>query len=315
MANLTTSADILDFALGFVGEPTDGSSQYDADAILFLNEIYQQMLDDDRVEWEPNLKDPPGHIYFEIPIEGGTVNVQQDSVTAEFSAAPTPIVDSDVGGWFLKVGDDPQIYHMASISSTTGTLTQKYVKADNATATYKLFKLDYTLAADVKNLVAPMQVFTTQYGAFSPGEISFLSASQLLKDYPLKDVQQDRPSYFTFTGEQKVRFNRYPGERAIAYYEYEIIATDLADNATEPVIPRTERRVLAWGTTWLLAKHMNESQAGIASQLYNFGMEKIRRKEAKQMVKASREYGRLIYRPEQVRRFGVLRTESGMIIG
>lgn len=314
MANITTSADILDFAQDFLGEPTDGTSDYDAETIVFLNEIYQQILDDEKMFIPSAKKDPPGSLFLEPYITTGTVAVTQDSKTATFSTTPSAAKDTNVTGWWLKIDDEPEVYYISSISTATATLNEFYVGTTNSTANYKLFKLDYTLATDLKDLVSPMVVFSAQSGHGTEAQVEGLGEDVFRRNFPLKIIEEGIPTHFMRIGEQKIRFNKYVTSRELVLYPYIIEATDLADNSTEPLLPRTERRVLAWGVTMLLAGLMNDNVVAMATDMYSRGLEKMRRKYDRNLMVQSAYYGKIITRPDKFVPRGPLRTESGLII-
>tara|TARA_Y100000310_G_scaffold225116_1_gene227127 strand:- start:6259 stop:7206 length:948 start_codon:yes stop_codon:yes gene_type:complete len=315
MANLTTSADILDFAQDFLGEATDGSSDYDAETIVFLNEIHHEILDDEKMLLPSAKKDPPGSLFLEPEITTGTVAVTVDSKTATFSATPAPAQDSDVTGWWLKIDGEPEVYYVSSIAAAVGTLNEFYVGDTDATATYTLFKLDYTLASDFKDMVSPMVVFGSQSGQGTDAEVEGLGEDVFRKKFPLKLIESGVPTHYTFIGDQKIRFNKYVTTREMVLYPYIIEATDLTDGSGTPLIPRTERRVMAWGVAMLLAGLMNDSSVNLASQVYTRGLEKMRRKYDRNLMLQSAHFGKAIIRPDRVAGRGLLRTESGMIIG
>ena len=60
-------------------------------------------------------------------------------------------------------------------------------------------------------------------------------------------------------------FGAFAQEKQPLRVEYRMGTSLLADTSTEPLLPRTERRVLAWGVTMLLAGLMNDNVVAMAT--------------------------------------------------
>ena len=213
MANLQYSADILDYALFHAGEPTSGTSDFEAQALIELNRAYRaiwlggsEFAPDINEEWWWLRKTTPGVLTLEPSISSGTASVTNNSATVTMSAAPSPANDSDVGNWYFKVDGHGDVFVVSSQASTTLTLDSAYTGETNGSANYKLFKMDYSLASDVLNVVAPMRVYQERYARVDGMELDSLEAR-----WPLSRPEPGVPNAFAMIAEQEVRFNRYGG--------------------------------------------------------------------------------------------------------
>ena len=238
MANLNTSADVLNYILFNGGEPIDGTSDYATAVIEYLNRAYLDMCNgggsfDPEVneDWWWLKKDPPGVIILAPSIELGSVSVTNNSASITFSSAP-PI---SVAGYFFKVSTHPDVFRVSAhtAASATATLDSVYTGATSATATFKLFKTEYTLAADVLRITAPMRIYSN-----SMAEVDGVELSALERDHPISFVESGTPNQFAMVTESKVRFNRY-GEvndttKFIRVeYDYVQLPTDLTNSGSE----------------------------------------------------------------------------------
>ena len=249
MANITTSADIKDLALFNAGEATDGTSDLDAQATIYLNRAYRELYMGGQA-FDPEVNElwwwmfAEGQLVLEGNVTTGTVQVTNNSTTAEFSTTPTPTIDSDVTGWFFKVDDHEDIFRISSISSTTGTLDTVYTGDDDTAASYTLFKLEYDLSASAIKLLGPMETY--QGGKY---EIHGMALTEMNEQYPLARVTSGVPTWYAQVDEDTVRFNKWgsatDGTIIRVDYDYLTLPTALADDSNEPLIPLHYRHVLA----------------------------------------------------------------------
>ena len=264
MSNITTSADIINLALFNAGEATDGTSDLDSQALIYLNRAYreiymggQSFLPDVNETWW--WMKAEASLILEANIITGTVNVANNSTTATFSSTPTPVIDTDVTGWHFKVTGHPDIFKIDSISTATATLDTVYTGSDDTAAGYTLFKLDYDLAAAAIKIIAPMTAY--QSGQYL---IHGMSTSEMDREYPLALVTSGVPSKFCHMDENTVRFNRWgsstAGEIIRVDYDYLAFPTALADDSASPLVPLQYRHVLADMVAYYLLGDKNDSR-------------------------------------------------------
>jgi len=211
MANLATSADILDDILSRAGEPTDGTSDLDGNATIFLNRAYRALLNgggeiDPEVNeiWWWLRKDSKGVLTLNPAISDGTVSVTNNSTSVTFSSAPTPSVQ----GRHIKIDDHADVFVISAHNAgeAGATLESVYTGDTDATASYKVFQTDYSLASDVLYLAAPMFAFQS-----SRGNIDLVDLAILRAKWPLNEIASGVPYEFAMVGEQKVRFSHFGG--------------------------------------------------------------------------------------------------------
>ncbi len=327
MANYTNSKDLVDDILFRAGEPTDGTSDFDAQALQYLNRA-QQALVTGGAEIDPEInekwwwlrKDPPGTLKLEAVVDGGTANVTEDSTSVTMSAAPTDAAKNNVSvnKWFFKVDGHEDIFRVsAHTSGNTGvTLGDKYTGDTDTAANYKLFNLEYDLASDLIRVVSPMSVFQTR------SEIEGMDIDSLENLYPLRNILPGVPEAFGMVTETKVRFSHYgdsdqAGNFIHVEYDYDFLPTDLTDSASEtPVVPKQYRRVLADIGLYFLSLDMSDSRAGTFLANAVRGVRAMATENRYRLAVMGRDIGKIIPRQDELAMSREpLRTSSGLIIG
>ena len=324
MANYDSFSDIIDQALDAIGEKTDGTSDYNSAALVFLNRVYRQVWMGG-MEVSPELhedwwwlrKYPPGSLVLEIAIETGTVAVTQDSTTVTFSSAPT----KSVANWHLKIKGEPDLHRVSTHTANVATATLKdaWTGATNAAASYTLMKLEYDLGpTDVLRVISPLRVFRNQFGERHDGEIEGIDAESMDLRFPLKYVESGIPTYFAVIYEtdnkMTVRFNRYVKDRTRVEFDYLFIPDAATDTSTEPVLPLQWRHVLSDGVAWRLAIMKNDTIADVQGLLFKGGVQAMASENKRKMTTTERSFG-WIY-PNARDRTGEFRvkTTSGLVL-
>lgn len=323
MANLTTSADLVNYALFNGGEPTDGSSDYASAIVEYLNRAYRAMWNGG-TEFDPELqedwywlkKDTPGLLTLVPTIQTGSVSVTNNSASITFSSAPA----SSVAGFFFKTTLHPDVFRIASHTggAAAATLDGVYTGTTASAATYQLAKGEYSLASDVLRIISPMRI---QAAASDQGEIDGVELSALERDWPLSDIQTGAPTQFAHVTETKVRFNKMGLTDAATSlmrveYDYLLVPADLANDTNAPLVPLPYRHVLADMTLYFLLIAKNDDRANQTSLQARAGLRAMSRDNRRRMVNYSRSAGQILSRADtraKLRR--PLRTTSGVIIG
>ena len=321
MANYTTSADLLDDILNRAGEKTDGTSDFNAAAIRYLNRAYQGIwkgggsLDPEVHEtWWWIRKDDQGVLTLDPVIDTGTVSVTNNSTSITFSSGPTP----SVAGRHIKIDDHADVFVISAHSAgqTSATLESVYTGSTDATASYKVMHLDYDLAGDVLYLSSPMK-------AFQDGrkEIPGIDLNSLSEKYPLNHTAAGVPKNFAFLSQSKVRFSHYGGSSSTDLikidYEYAAEPSDLADDSNEPLVPREYRFILAdWALMFIYADK-DDTRVGDTMVLAQRGLVAMAKENRRRMsFMGGNMFGKIVTRQKELDRFTApLRTESGLIIG
>jgi hypothetical protein len=91
----------------------------------------------------------------------GTITVTQDSTTV---TGDSTVWTSTHVGWLLKVTGDDEYYEISTIDTGTQTitLTSAYIGTTDASATYTLYKVYYSLPSDFKKMKWVKQIVTPQ---------------------------------------------------------------------------------------------------------------------------------------------------------
>ena len=266
MANYRYSSDLINDILFRAGEPVDGTSDFEEEALRLLNRAYRavwmgggEFVKDMNEPWLWLKKDPPGTLTL-IPVdESGTVNVANNSTSITFSATKS----LDLDGYFFKVQGHPDVFRISAhtAGSAAATLGSVYTGATDTAAAYRLMKLEYILASDVLRLIAPMRV---QYD--NKSKVVGMDISALDTQYPLADVSAGVPDAFGLVAEQKIRFSHAGGVDSGEYinveYDYLRIPDDLTDSGSEePAVPLQHRHVLADIALFYLYTSKNDDRA------------------------------------------------------
>jgi len=280
MANFTTSADLIDYALSQAGEKTDGTSDLNDDALVFLNRAYQSL-------WSGGSEIDP------------EVN--------------------EVWWWLRKDTQgvltlNPFIVSAHTAATTGLTLESVYTGETSATANYALRQYDYDLASDVLYLGAPMRAYQN-----NRGQIGFVPLEVLIEKWPIDQGYMGVPTNFAMIGERKVRFSHYGFDDSTELikvdYEYTKEPSDLADDTGEPLVPRQYRKILADWVLALILDKKDDSRATGAAALTKRGVGAMARENRRRMTMMSDRFGKISPRQNQLFKFNkILRTESGLII-
>lgn len=320
MANLRFSSEILDDILFRAGEPTDGTSDFNAQALIDLNRAYRaiwmgggEFVEGMNEPWLWLKKSSPGILTLQPYDETGTVSVTNNSTSATLSATRA----TDLDGWFFKVVGHPDVFRVDSHTAGSAALTLDgvYTGTTNASASFRLFKLEYDLAADLLRLISPMRCYSENVD-----RIEGIDLSALDNDYPLLYAEAGTPDKFALVTDTKVRFNRYGGSTSTdlrrVEYDYHARPADLTDSGSEePLVPREHRQILADIGLFYLLTTMSSGKAEAIGQQAKAGLQAMAADNRKKLSQLGRRMGHIYPRAGNVARFNrVPRTSSGLII-
>lgn len=269
MANLQYSSEILDYMLQRAGETTTGNSKFEARALIFLNRAYRSLADGGLEFDNRKIRDwwwlyTQSNIILQPAYTTGTVSVTQNSTGITLSAT----VATSRAGWYFKVDGWPDVFKVSAHTAGTAamTLDSVYTGDTNATATYKLFDVEYDLPADFARLYAPLRAH--QGG---PHEVYSLSLREFNEQFPISQIQTGIPDRFTFMDSNTLRFNRYiaaDDDYVRLDVPYMATVTDLTDSGSEePLVPARYRHVLAdLGTYFLMFDKEDPKTEGMLAQ-------------------------------------------------
>lgn len=326
MANFQFTADLIADVLFRAGEPTDGTSDFNTQALQYLNRAYRSICSGGseidpsvREDWWWLRKNPPGVLILNPRITTGTVSATNNSATITFSSAPA----SSVAGYFFRVSGDSDMFRVSTHTGgqTGATLDSVYTGITGSGLTYVLMQLEYNLAADVIRVIAPMRIQRTTAGSLSSYKVHGIDLNQLEERYPLAIVEPGVPDLFAHVGETKVRFNRSGGLSStelirVEYdYLYRPAVLTSPGTAEEPVLPWDRRHILADVAVAYLLTDKNDNRASDALELARRGLVAMARDNQHRVADQSDHTAKIHPRcPGNVRR-GPLRTSSGLIVG
>lgn len=150
MSNFRNTADLVDAILRRSGEPTNGNSAFEEDALLYANHIHQTIISggsefnvDVDIPWTWARAEEPIHIELQPKYEDGTISLTEGSSNGVFSSAPA----ISLLGYHIRPGKRDSIFKIVSHSAgqTAFALDAAYDGDTDATLEYRAFKLDYEL--------------------------------------------------------------------------------------------------------------------------------------------------------------------------
>lgn len=295
MANLTYSSDILNYMLFKAGEKTDGTSDYDSVALEYLNTAYRKLWQGGS-EFDPTVNEDwtwlraKGNLILQTKISTGTVSVTNNSATATLSATQS----TDLDNWYFKTDAHEAIFRISAHTGGSDTLTldSVYTGDTDASAGYKLVKLDYTLASDAIEVLSPMTT-SFQSGSLRPGgRIDGISEQSL----PFQNqLYAGVPYFFSQIDETTVRFNRYADTDLIRVdYRYRKRPADLTDSGSEePLIPLRHRHVLANIALFDLLMDLNDDRADAVGLIAKQGLKAMSIENKKKIAQMDENFGKI----------------------
>lgn len=320
MANLLYTTDLKADVLFRIGEPTDGSSDFDSKVLEYLNRALNTLAlgggefnEDIQEDWWWLRQDPPGVLILQAPYETGTVAVTNNSDAITFSDPPT----FTGAEWCLQIDGLNTVFRVTAhtASEASATLDSVYTGVTDAAASFTLFRVTYPVASNVFRIIAPMRGY-----AECPFEVDGTEVKAMDRDYPLARIEKGVPTHFAHVTETKVRFNRYGvdtnGGLLRVEYDYLFKPPDMAGTENEePAVPRSYRRILADMAVFWLYLDKDDNRDVKLAELVKRGIRAMEFEHRHRVTSYSRHYGKLMPRGRRKTSIGVLRTESGHIIG
>jgi hypothetical protein len=314
LANLRTTADILDEVLRRCGELTDGNSSYEASALRYVNNAYRSILSggnefgiDVGEPWVWAQATSPQLLTLLPAYTTGTITVTADSTTASFSSAPS----YSVAGWFLILEGVSDVFvasaHTASLTPITLDLA---FTGTSGSYNFKAVKLDYALSTAVCRLVAPMVCYKSSVysGPQEQGKIYEIDTNTMIRKYPLMTLAAGIPDRYTVTQRGTtdlitVRFNGYPDAKTRVEIPYIPVQADLTDSDSSiPVVPFGYRDVLVHMASYYLMLDKSDNRADSEAAIAKAKLLSLVHNNRKQLSLAGNNYGRLIPRRSAGRR-------------
>lgn len=294
MANFKYTNDIKKYILFKAGEKTDGTSDFDDKAIEYINAAYRKIWSGGG-EFDEDINEDwlwlrtRSTLTLQPSITTGTVSVVNNSTTATLSTSQA----TDVTGYYFKIDEDEDIFRISSHTAATAglTLDSVYTGSTNATANYTLFKLDYTFASDMIDILSPM---TVNRSNDNDGKIEGVTLDKLPLDIAIPGI----PSMFAYVDDTTIRFNKYSSTDLIRVdYWYKKRPADLTDSSSEePEIPLRHRHVIGNVALWDLLQDMNDDRAEATGLSAKNALLSMSRENQSRIAMSGGRYGQILPR-------------------
>lgn len=329
---LTT--DLVKDALRRASEPIDGTSEFQAESLDYLNRGYSglatgtlEQSEDTHVPWWWLWAPYPGVITLLPSVGPGlTATVTQTGLTGTFSAAPTDPLGAtfSLTDWNIKfrgsstASSSQDMFRISAhtAGSTSFTLDSPYT-GPNATINFVAFQLTYNCPADLLYIVAPLRAYQT-----GKEQINVISKQNMESMFPLTQITFGIPTDACFVAEQKLRFSHYVGAGTTTRYvrvDFDYVRmppTLTGSSLEEPLVPLNYRSILADFCLQQIYIAKNDDRAGGIGQLIKGKINGMRREHMSRVARSTSNLGRVFSRQQDRASIrGPWRTESGLVIG
>ena len=297
MGILSNTREIKLDVLFRASEPTNGTSDWEAKTLDYLNRTYRALCTGVS-EFLPEYIDDwwwmrgEGVLLLEPAYNTGSVFVTAGSPFITFSPAPA----TSLAGRRLRVVSEQDVPIIQSHTGGLGaaTLDAAWTGASNAAAAFRAMKTDYNLSASVQAVMSPINIFQM------PNLITGMSPERMDVLYPLALLDTGIPTGYALVTESSVRFSHggtNNGTTLRLEYRYRPIVADLVDSISSiPLIPSQWMHILSdMALTYvLLDKNDDRSNAVALSARTNLAamLKDNRRRNVKIDVGAGHIYAR-----------------------
>ncbi len=298
MADYSSTDEILDGILRKLGEPTDGTSDQEADALTELSSFYIQLVGGGKlldieigILWDWAKEKDPSTLELLPMVDTGTVALTKGSTSGTFSVAPA----ASTTDYWLKLENREEWFRIAAHTAamTSLTLDANYTGDTGAALNFKAIKTDYDLSTGVIRIGSPIKVYR---GAAR--DIKGLDPSRFRRDYPRDSLYLGTPTHFTQVKEVDglitVRFNAYVDTETRAEYESVKVPTVLTDSSGSiPIIPLEYRKLLMHGPVYSMMVDRGDSRADFHFSEAQKILQSMFAAQMKEVQQTNPGYGRL----------------------
>lgn len=295
MSNYQYTSDLLATVLEKAGEKTDGTSDFASMALTLINRAYFDITQGG-AEFLPTVNEDwlwlreRSTITLETVITTGTVSVTNNSASITFSSAPA----KDLDDWFFKVDTHEDVFRISAHTAAQAgaTLDSVYTGDTDATANYKVFKLEYTLATGAQRILSPMRIQRTNN---KKKRIDGISIDRIPAD---NLVRAGIPDNFALISETIVRFDKYVETEMVRVdYWYKKLPSDLTNGASEePLVPWKYRKVIADIALYYLLIDMNDDRSEVHGLVAKNGIRAMASENRHRLMAADNNFGKVYSR-------------------
>ena len=310
---IITTQDLILDALGKSGEKTDGTSEFQATALSYMDTFYKKLTAGAN-EFDVDLGDPfvwakakyPGVLVLEPFYDTGTVTMVAGSANGVFSAAPA----ASLAGYYLKVSNRAEYFRIVThVAASVNFVIDAGYTDDSGTFAYQANPLDYNLAAaNVVRLYGPMKVYRTQTSdGDGEGQIVGLDQRSFDKKWPMYRLHAGIPTEFAYIynadGTITVRMNKIPATQVKVEYNYIPMPVDLADSAASiPIVPLVHRQVLSHATAYAILMDKQDDKSKHFMGLVQADLKALSNANRREFMQVAKQRGRLIPRGDDYAR-------------
>jgi hypothetical protein len=240
--------------------------------ILNYDDNGNRRKDDQVFIWD--VAENPKIINLSAPYTSGfTVTATQDSTSVTLSADPSS--GGDLSDWHIQIGNESEVYRIASHTGTSVTLDSNYVQSNTSGASAKIFKLLYTVGSS--DILKPLNPLRSHSDKDRGGVIPIVGKDELLTQHPLSDVKEIFPTCAAITkytsGTLTLQFSDYSPERERLTLDYIGIPSTLVADSVNPTMPEQFRLTLAHLAAYFLLHRLDDDRwkthLGMARDLYH----------------------------------------------
>jgi len=218
-----------------------------------LNDVLQEICQAHNFSW---LYGDSSFITVK-PYTVGTVKVEEGSETV--TGTDTVWIAGMVGRKFYCGNATYEISAVTTTPSMTLTLSTAYTGDDDDSATYKIYQDEYSLAADVEDVLAVRQ---ENY----PQKLAKRGIEEMDRYWPQRN-SFGYPSMYSIVGYDstdyiKIAVYPIPNQARNIYYRYKKRVTEMSADESTPIVPLRYRWVLAKGALYIVAKYLDMPDIG-----------------------------------------------------
>jgi hypothetical protein len=245
----SNGAELLKGALKKSGEPTNGNSKYQSDALDFLNQSYLALLSGASKfdlgfgePWPWAIEENSLCVTLLPSVTEGSVNLTEDSATGAFTSAP---VLSMVDRHLKVAGREERFKITAHIAGATAFTIECVFPGATAAYGFEAFQFTYDLGTDILRLAGPFRSSRRDY------QTSHLSINLFKDNFPIYAIGNGDPTHFTVIKSDdnvhKVMFNASPSEKLLMKIDYVKYPAAIIDDVGSTVdIPLQHKSTLEY---------------------------------------------------------------------
>jgi hypothetical protein len=334
MSYLTTGLDLKQDALFIGGEPTDGTSQYDAPN----GPIYEWLTVVERTIVSGGMFGPsylePADWYWARAWPRGAIQLvqpfnQAGAIAATFVSGSTTVTlgtatTTDLTGYRLLKTDTPARHIITTNSGTSITLREPW-SGDSETnaADWLAYPDTYLLPQDFVRGTSPLFLYGFPSNLPTTQTVDVVDPVDLERMYPqcfpwaqgTQTVGGGLPVMAARVTTSRIRFSHFlntPNTANPIQLEFEYIRRpDVIAEGTIPTIPVEHRRCLSYGAAYLILDDKADSEAGAKYQMFVSQYKAMRDEHARDMRRMSSRWG-VIQPPRSSGNRSITLTESGL---